>query len=329
NDDYAQVKARFIELCCGCGVTKEKIGFFGNVGFPGVSDLDAIVCDRAEKLLEIEILHKKELEVNRKYKFIFWHTPVFLPNQALLYASSLHTLNDLKFEANGLKLQKPSVHQLEVLHINWFVFLLWVISSIKKKYYKNKPTSLRLLLLVYKNLMYSNNVFCPKTNMTQDLLPADGLREFVKLHYDDLNSGVEKVIYDRLFNLFDLSLSNFDEYCKSSFLFKDQKLVENQSFLFMSFLLFCRKRNTGSSLKMKGGLVVMDLNPYAFQFVVDITKNNSNNLMVNDYINDLKKCKEICESKNISFPFMDSVPKSTIFFKRILLAALNKIVSNI
>ena len=328
NDDYTNAKDRFIELCCDAGITKEKIGFFGNVGFPGISDLDAFVCDIPERLIQLERLHKNELEKSPNYKYIYWHTPVLLPDLAIEYTSFLHTLHGLVFQANGLKICKPTVQNSEILNMVWFLSLIRRVISIKKHYLNKKPTSLRLLLLVYKNLEYSHNVFSGKANSDQNIMPADNLREHVKLRYDDLNSSIDHTVYHNFFNIIEASFSSFDNYCRNSSVFKNElSKYSNQSYAFLSLSLICRKNNKGSSVKIRGRIAIIDLNPHAFLLVVNLINNYSNDQSINNYIKSLNGCKAICNSHNIGFPFIDVASKPAILFNRIILRILNNIVS--
>lgn len=325
--DYDKVKGRFIELCDAAGITKEKIGFFGNVGFPGVSDLDAFVCDVPERLNELEKIHRNELERCPKYRYIFWHTPVFLPCEAIAYTSFLHTLKDLEFQADGLKILKPSEQNLEILHIIWFLSLIRPVVFVEKQYLKKKPVSLRHLLLVYKNLAYSDNVFSAGTKAAPNIMAADSLREYVKLHYEDLNGSVGKFIYHNFFNVVKSSLSSFDDYCRISSVFKNELSKSKRSYIFLSLSLICRKNKKGSSIKSKGKLTIVDLNPHAFNLIVNLINNDSNSQSISNYLEAFNRCKEVCNSHNIDFPFIEVAPKPEAFFNRMLLFALNKITS--
>lgn len=327
-DDYIVASNRFLGLCNECGIDSDKIGFFGNIGFPGISDIDAFVYDKPEKLRCLEKKHLQEIKICSVYGYVFWHIPVLVPEVLLDFAPFLHTLESLKFVDNQSHITKPAAQQREVINIVWFIFLIELFLHIRQSYLYKKPLSLRLLILVYKNLTYSNNVFSNSNNYFRPYLSSGELRELIKENYHTFNKKNEEEIFSNFFNLFEHTLSSFDKYCEKSSVFLSKDTLNGNRYLLKSFRQIYKKQDR-SSLSTKKKFSVIGLNPQAFSLTVDLINGFSTSPIINNYISALKNCINYCHANNMTVPFINiaSTPKS--YFKRLVYWAANKIISTI
>lgn len=129
------------------------VGQFGNVEFPGISDLDVFICFEDEnykkgcELVWQFILSRSDLN------YLFTHEPVFVAKSMLKDFKFLHTLYDLEINYNpkdiklNLSLNK---NYRDFLNILWSYSFVRSSQQIKESH--GKYINIRLLLLTLKNV---------------------------------------------------------------------------------------------------------------------------------------------------------------------------------
>lgn len=209
-DDYLTAKSIFMKLCADQQIDAAGIGFFGSIGYPGISDLDALVIASPSKLIALREAHEYERSINPDYAYIFWHEPLYIIDAIKTKIHLFHTLVGLEFERKSGEsiLMSCNDENSDLIHIIWFIFLLQVYNSIVLDERNNKRISARLLLLVHKNIEYSNSIFQKHSAIAaSSLITSKELRsDFSRL--EDTNNLLHEV-NSSLKNTLEL----FDHYC--------------------------------------------------------------------------------------------------------------------
>ena len=161
-DDYEEAKRILEELCHRHGVARERVGYFGRVGHPGISDIDAVIVGDAPRLTRVVQEFEKRREESAWLRSMFWHEPLYVLDDVLEIVSRLHTLVGLseplreELHAHPATSAPPTAPSPdEVLHGIWMTFLVQVVAGL----WRLKDVSARTLLLVHKNLEYSERYF--------------------------------------------------------------------------------------------------------------------------------------------------------------------------
>lgn len=325
-DDYNEAKEIFINVCIEEGVDLEKIGIFGAVSNPGISDLDFLVIGSINKLKRIKEKHNLLLESNEKYKYIFWHTPVFVPDIIFDKAHLFHTFDNLEFLKGGIEINRRSFNQNNLLHLIWFIFLIDVYHSIMKKKLNREPISMRLLLLVYKNINYSfNNFSIVSDNLNNQIAHSSDLRKYVIQNYDKFEAIHENFILSNLSNLFKETQSVFDRFCYNSFSNQLIKNNDKSKYMIKSSNTILRS-GYNSDIKTCKRISFLKLNSIAYNFISDFYFGNSEVLLFDDYISKSKLCMELCIKNSIEYPFIIPIYLSQWNIKQKILLFTNKIL---
>lgn len=319
--DYNSAKDLFLELCKNAAVGESNVGFFGNVGFPGISDIDALVIGTPEEIKRLNILFQREITNSETFKYLFWHPPVFVLNLIKDKIARLHTLEGLTgIMPNGSLLHKKEelkADELDLLNVIWFISLINVISDICRTIHNNEPVSLRLYLLVYKNLVHSFNNF----SSSEDSLPVhhlqpSELRSLVK----DSNHNLPTIfIKEQFFSLFTLTCQWFDEFCKKKI--KIEPATPLNSFASSKTKIY--KRAGRTFINVKSFYNMLNINSYAFQILVDYNSGGSTYKALEGYISAAKTCKEEYQKFKIPYPFIQPCSMPLSGSKRILLKTFN------
>lgn len=158
--DYHWAKQQFEKICYCAGTPNKNVGYFGSISFPGISDIDAIVFGTDEQIRAIESNFQALRRSSTRFAQLFWHGPVYIRDDIAAAAEQLHTFDGVKMldGGNAPFPNRISNSQRELLHLIWFTFLQGVVAGICGQ----KKVSLRLLLLVYKNLEHSRRFFASR-----------------------------------------------------------------------------------------------------------------------------------------------------------------------
>lgn len=148
--DYADAKATLERLCATVGVGLDRIGYFGQVSHPGISDLDAMVIARPGQLAELATAIEAARSSDPVLAAVLWHPPVYLLEELVPVARELHTFAGLRGGAADL-LPPEQASPPTVLERCWFTFLCRVYADLLLR----STVSLRTLLLVHRDLEIS------------------------------------------------------------------------------------------------------------------------------------------------------------------------------
>lgn len=319
--DYSAAKIKFLDLCDNVGTERNRVGFFGEVGFPGISDIDALVVSTPEKIKKLNFLFQKELANSELFKYLFWHSPVFIIDSIKNKVTRLHTMEGLKCVDPSINLfnknENLSISELDTLNVIWFISLIGVASDICRTIHNNEPVSLRLCLLVYKNLIHSFNKFSNLGEpLPKELLSPLELRNVIK---EDYNNLPYNFIKNQFFSAFNLTCQKFDLFCQKQIKLK----ATTRTTSFISGKTKIYKNSNKSSIKIKKFYNILEVNSSAFQILLDYNNGESSNLAVDHYIKAAKFCKMEYQKFDIRYPFIQpfSFPLSNI--KRSVFETLN------
>lgn len=296
-DDYVAAKERFLELCTKNSITKERIGFFGEIGFPGISDIDAVVISDRSTLRNLRRSHESERANDISYKYMFWHKPVYLLESAVTIAKHLHTFQGVNFlEENKFQITHNESDGNNLLNIIWFIFLLQVLADFYRENSNGNSASLRKFLLIYKNLEYSNKVFYQQEFTQKSYTGSNDLRK--NIAKDELELD-QKYLFDNLNQLVTEVCANFDVFIANagiSTIDTEYKSIRTiNSSIEKSKFTALNKDNPSK----------IELNENAFSLVVSYFVGFSESENIQKYIDYSNKCKSIYSSNNIQYPFIE------------------------
>lgn len=169
---------------------------FGAVQHPGISDLDILLSGAGTSLVEVQRDIQALVETDADLRYMLWHPPLYVPDEIQECAVALHTLRGvvgsetLDGVAPRTVIQASDRAQAsrEVVPWAWFLFLL----PIAERLFTRQCVSLRMILLVHKNLVESENMALG----TDDWSAVEEVREAAQ-------KGRTADVFDRL----DLALS--------------------------------------------------------------------------------------------------------------------------
>ena len=164
--DYDRERDSLIEtLSSAPGIV--AIGVFGEVGHPGISDLDCLVIAEDGKLATAHDRYARWRNADPDREYIFWHPPVFVSQSMLTPLTYLHTLEGLSWYYGSALIYRDSQFDESLyLYYVWITFLL----PIAVRIVKSTDVSLRKALLVLKNLQRSVSVLAGPDDKDTDAL---------------------------------------------------------------------------------------------------------------------------------------------------------------
>lgn len=163
-DDYEAAQRLVQTLCSECGIEPERVGFFGSVGCPGISDIDVAIVGDAPRLACVVERFDRGCRESDWLRSMFRHPPLFLLEDCVKIAPRLHTLIGLSEPLRGqvfdgvdpIDSASPCARSYDaLLHAMWISFLIAFVAGLGRR----GPISARRLLLVHKNLEYSEHYF--------------------------------------------------------------------------------------------------------------------------------------------------------------------------
>lgn len=162
--DYQAAQQLVQKLCYECGLEPERVGFFGSVGCPGISDIDVAIVGDPARLTRVVKEFDKRCRESDWLRSMFRHPPLFLLEDCVRVVPRLHTLIGLSEPLRGqvfdgvdpLNSESSCARSYDaLLHAMWISFLIAFVAGLGRR----GPISARRLLLVHKNLEYSEHYF--------------------------------------------------------------------------------------------------------------------------------------------------------------------------
>ena len=152
-EDYERAFQQFCELAHSSSKKSVRIARFGQVGDPGISDLDLAVIADPKSLRAINLQFQKRRREDPVFEYVFAHDPVFLSEFIISDAQKLHTFF-------GLEMEEPSGmwDQLKIGSSgdNVWLYLFWHCFNFQNALdFLNSRVSLRLGCLIHKNCLTS------------------------------------------------------------------------------------------------------------------------------------------------------------------------------
>ncbi|KAA3603965.1 MAG: hypothetical protein D8M57_16215 [Candidatus Scalindua sp. AMX11] len=293
--EYEYSQARFEAVCNDVGIKSVRIGYFGNISCPGVSDIDAVVVGRPLQILKLERKFEEECNSDPILRKTFWHRPVYLIDEILEDANILHSMYNVQFISGTCNpnIMRPDDDSMECLHMVWWSFLIIVVMGI----YRSRLVPLRLLLLIHKNLETSEHYFASLNDVNSKME-----RKSEKLRGKVINSDFidEAYILDEFWLQFRSTCLAFDQFCAPT---EDNKNTNGLRPFFpnRSTVLFAKKITT---LNQLGGFkfvgVPNGLIKIGEGFIGLINGNNK----ILEYSEASRRVARIYQEKELSYPFI-------------------------
>jgi len=326
--DYEDAKQKFIKLCISAKVSIDNIGFFGNVGFPGISDIDALVVGEAEVIRELNRRFYEERKQNERFAYLYWHRPVYVLENIIGVAKQLHTFENIHpviedSRLNGLfGYTDSSKVNNETLYIAWFIFLIINIAKQERRLKKGQEVSLRLMLLVYKNIFHSYGKFNAMLDQQTrvELIHPKKIRETIRDNV--FNEDLRTFIENSFFYLADKTIEVFDQYCKTKM---SKPNFKKKSVLVVSRELVL-KRCINTFYKEECFYLKIFLNPLAFQLINEYYFGRNKTQMFKEYVVSSEKAIKEYKKQNIDYAFIKPVGKNKSYFMRSIFFAINRFV---
>lgn len=325
--DYEKIRDKFVKICEECGVSKENIVFFGTIGHPGISDLDAVVVSSPDLLKKIDVAFNYARSQSAVFSYIFCHPPVYVINKTINYLKYLHTLESLTpLVENSIfsdEVPIPSGSDKKVLNIVWFFFLTNVYLEIYKRALKGNTVSLRLILLVYNNVMHSY-LFFNKEKMPKDIISSNDLRSIILDGGDTGNNN--DFLWEKLSSLFLLAVNQFDLFCNGSV--HQIKNLPNlgQTLIFPKYIL---RSSPYTEISFKKKMTVLNVNRFYFTLAKSFLFGMSFSKSFEKYIHSSILCMEEYKLAGIKYPFIIPITMPKTKFKKFLLTSANKICTKV
>lgn len=156
--DYSAALDTFIFLAEKQGIPLQRIGSFGKVQYPGISDLDVLVIGSDSQLFSLSRDFEEKRRVDPRFRYVFFHAPVYVPQQYVDESCLMHTFNGLTPMSPGCplfnKLATQRFTESQERELSWLTFVLSIgARSLYAR--RNQDASLRFLLLLMRNIAHS------------------------------------------------------------------------------------------------------------------------------------------------------------------------------
>lgn len=182
-EDYLEVQNYFIDFIRAGDFSDVAIYRFGNIGEPGISDLDLLIVGDQDALVKVKNFYDQLVETSDKVKFIMFHPPVLCPLSLVSDLNKFHTLYNL-VPLNGASLIKIKEENIENLEYEWATSLLVLAVEIL-----NADWSVRNKLLLQKNLSVSLKKLC-NIDVSDEVRKARSLYLKNELTEDHINDSI-------------------------------------------------------------------------------------------------------------------------------------------
>lgn len=325
--DYEKIKDKFVKICEECGVSKKNIAFFGTIGHPGISDLDAVVVSSPDLLKKIDVAFNYKRSQSSVFSYVFWHPPVYVINKVINYFKYLHTLESLtplvEDSIFSDDVSMPSENDKKVLNIVWFIFLINVYSGIYKRAMNANPISLRLILLIYSNIMKSY-LFFNKEKIPEYIISSNSLRSIILDSRDTIH--INNFLWEKLSSLFLLAVNQFDLFCNRRVHQIKNPANLGQILIFPEYIL---RSSPYTQLSFKKKVIVLDVNRFYFTLAKSFLFGMNFSISFEKYIHDSTLCMQEYMLSGIKYPFIKPIAIPETKFKKVLLTNANKICARL
>jgi hypothetical protein len=324
---YTAATERLVALCASCGIGRKDLALFGEVGFPGVSDIDALAVGKPDALRRLAALHARAAVRDPDYGYLFWHPPVYVIEAMAGQAGVLHSLEGLRWLAGaGRDLGRPAGDDegARLLRILWFMFLLKVLLGIRRTHAADQALSLRLLLLVQKNLLHSSAAFAGAgEGMPAGIIAADALRaQAMQQAGDGTQADAIGTLLSAQLSSLTLTVSaHFDRYCADvSGRLPDTPYRLPRTLLFRSVVV---RRAGATRIRGVGRMSRVDLNPLAFRLLHDALRGDSTWPPMQSYLRVAGRGRRLYATAGMPYPFINPFFHPESVWKRTLLRLVN------
>lgn len=262
-------------------------GEFGNASFPSISDLDVFICLKNQNFLEDRKRIIDFIASNEVRQYLFFHDPLILPENILMYFKQFHTAYNLNFSYNKTNIIIPETdaEQLKLLNNIWTTYLMGIGPGILI----NSEFNIRDKLLVLKNICQSIVNIDPNSNA---LLFSEEIRK--RAMTNDLSLvEVNNVFKNKLNELYQIS-ENL-QFGENIVLRKNKYKVQRNTIIFS---------DDHNSFSILDGEISIHLNSEFFNFFSQIYNKISHDLQIQNYIDNAVQLNNFCEKMNTSYPFI-------------------------
>jgi hypothetical protein len=286
SNDYAKVYNELEEFCVK-NTNLLLFGEFGNASFPSISDLDVFICLKNQNFLEdhhkiIDFINSDEIR-----QYLFFHDPLIIPEDILIYFKQFHTAYNLKLSYNkaNIIIQDSDPDQQELLNSIWTTFIMGIGPGILI----DSNFSVRDKLLVLKNICQSI------VNIDSD---SDALSVSKKIRIRAINEElsiveVNEVLKNKLNELYqksgNLHFESNIEVGKNKYKVERNKVIINDDNNFFS---------------ISADKIYIHLNPENFSVFSQFYNKISENVRIQNYIDNAIRINKICNKMNIPYPFI-------------------------
>lgn len=320
-DAYAAASKRFVTLCDTCGVARERVGFFGAVSFPGVSDLDALVVGDASTLANVAALHQEEARKSDVYGYLFWHEPLWVLEEAVGHAHRLHTMDGLSCADGVADAPLSGVltdGERRVLNVAWLVFLLGALAEVGAKARRGEHMGLRLLLLMHKNLWHSMRVFGQAGKSPDGLMTADELRAWAKERCEQGDVvEVGRIVWTQIIGALGEACAGMDVACREV----SADMGACAPWIFTRRIIF--RRGADTVFDEGSGRIV--LNPYAFAVAKGYLKGGSQKSDIERFSMAAQRCRPLYAQAGLTYPFLEPITIARGGWKKTLTLGVNRL----
>ncbi len=324
---YAAVSARFVDLCQECGLGPDKTGFFGEAGFPGVSDVDALAIGEAEALRRARRKHEELRGKWPEYGYLFWHQPLWILPAVVADAAELHTMDNLRC-ANGSsdRLLPGTTGDRKILQVIWALFLLDAATRMTVTSELGSPMSLRRLLLVHKNMHHTMVSFGNGERAGErPLLGADELRETAKnLCRRGETAELTVIVEAQLLGALEVACHRMDVVCGERVDVAGGP-ARDSGWIVTRGMLFQRAPTTA----FHPGKRRIGLAPPAFRVAKDHLYGRSECAEMSRYLAAEKRCRLAYGRAGVEYPFIAPLAVARCGWRRGIVTAVNRLMDAI
>jgi hypothetical protein len=315
---YEAATARFVELCEECGIGRDRVGFFGEVSFPGVSDLDAVVTGGGPALAWVRARHREEVRISEPYGYVFWHEPLWILEEVAGDAQVLHTMEGLKRADGKEGAFVPGIPPEEgrrVLNVAWLISLLWIVADLKRQ----GSAGLRLLLLVHKNLHHSMHAFGSDAGARgETLMGAAELRDWARQHRGREDCAeLARMVWAQVLGALTAACRAMDAVCGGM----PESGGVGARWILTRRIIF--RRGAATTFDAEKGRI--GLNAYAFM----VAKGHLNGRAVcpelRRYLEAEGCSRRAYERVGLEYPFIDPIPVAPRGWRRFLTRGVNRL----
>ena len=261
-------------------------GDFGDASFPSISDLDVFICLEDENF---SVNRKKIIDYIKSDKikeYLFFHDPLILPRCLFNITYNFHTMYGLKltFLKDGIQINNSTKNN-HFLNFIWSTYLM----SIAPSFIHSNRYNMRDKLLVLKNICQSIDNF----DLNAKSLNDSYITRVKAINNNLSNNELSVILSKKLTLLYNLDYKYFNQLDTTN---------SNNFFKIERNKIFNKSDN--NSFDFVNKKIVINLNEKFFNLLSQFYYKKSNNLQINNYIEQSISTNNICKDLGISFPFI-------------------------